>query len=184
MGLAKQINPEAGSGDLDSSPEEGWMKLSLRRAGGNRVRRIFNACLLPDRTDERSKFHPVEYGTKHSQWNLDHLIPKAAFIPLEIGNEEMDQIMNLAPLPSSVNIQAKNYPCERKLKPQEVYCTVKDKHPYLKWLVDSHYPTHQDAMKVDGKHPLDLPKFLVINSDPAIGDDRISKIYELLRNKI
>lgn len=181
--LANKINPDAEAGDLDSPPEIGWMKTSLKRAGGNRVRRIFNACLLPDRTDMDGKFYPMEYGTKHSKWNLDHLIPKAAFDSLE-GKEEIDQIMNLAPLPSHVNIKAKNYPCERKLKPREIYSTVKDSHPYLQWLVNEHYPKYQDAAKVNDKHPLNVPKFLIVNSDPAIGDDRIAKICDLLKNKI
>ena len=184
MELANKINSETGAGNLDSFPEGDWMKLSLRRAGRNRARRIFNACLLPDRTDRTGKFHPVEYGTKHSQWNLDHLISKAASDSLEIGHEEMDQIMNLAPLPSYVNIKTKNYSCERKLKTQEICSAVEDKHPYLKWLVNDHYPAYQYAMKIDGKHPLDLPEFLVINSDHAIGDDRIAKICGLLRDKI
>ncbi len=182
--LADQISKDTGASDLDSPPAEDWLKLSLRRVGRNAIRRIFNACLLPDRTNAGGKFDPVEYGTRQHHWNLDHLIPKANRASSTIEDEEMDQITNLAPLPSNLNMQAKNYPCERKLKPQEIYSTVTDRHPYLKWLVNNHYAKYSDATKIDDKHPLNLAKLLVVNSDPPIGDERIDKICDLLRNKI
>lgn len=182
--LANLINQDIGAGDLDSEPDEGWIKTSLRRAGANRARRIFNACLLPDREDSGGNFTPIDYGTKINQWNIDHMIPKINKKINTMGAEEIDEIMNMVPLPSDVNVKAKHYPCERKLNDAELYSTVKEKHPYLNWLVNEHFSKFKDAEHIDGEHPLNLPQFLMVNADPSIGDDRIDQIAKLLKNKI
>ncbi len=181
--LAFKINQDTGAGSLDSSPNEGWISQGLRKSGTNRARRIFNACLLPNRTDEGGDFTPIEYGTKKNQWNIDHLIPKVKTILNKTGEDEMDEIHNFAPLPSELNMKAKDYPCERKLKPDELYSTVKSRHPYLEWLCTEHYEEFKDKIE-GGVHLFNSQDCLVVNATTPIGDKRIEEIKKLLKNKL
>ena len=183
--LAKKINLDVGAGGLDDEPDKGWMKSSLRKAGKTRSRSIFNAMLLPNRDSSDTTFKPIEYGTKKTDYNIDHLIPITNKKKNTLGAEEMDQIVNFSPLPSPLNVKIKNYPCERKLKPDGDYATVIEKHTYIEWLVNEHYANfqHQKIPK-SNVHPLNSEEMLVINSPINVGDERIEKMISILKKKI
>ncbi len=183
--LANDINPIGG---LDSDPEEGEIKLGLRKARSDRARLIFNACLLPNRDDDSPEFYPLRYGSRNDDWSMDHLIPQIEKEKNQRGNDEFDKIMNFAPLTQKLNKSAKGYPCHRKIgpSPDGVYVEVCDKHPYIDWLINEHYAKYGNKKLSDipNKFALESQELLVVNSDPPIGDDRISKIAELLKNKL
>jgi hypothetical protein len=183
--LSEKINSDMGAGGLDDSPDEDWLKAGLRKAGVSRARRIFNAMLLPDRDDSKTIFKPIEYGTKKTEWNVDHLIPKANKTKNKVGEEEIDQIVNFSPLPAPLNVKVKNYPCERKLKPDDVYSTVTEKHPYIDWLVNTHYSDFQNKKITNSAmHPLNSEEMLVVNASNDVGDKRILKMVNVLKKKI
>ena len=183
--LAKKINLDVGAGGLDDEPDKGWMKSSLRKAGKTRSRSIFNAMLLPNRDSSDTTFKPIEYGTKKTDYNIDHLIPITNKKKNTLGAEEMDQIVNFSPLPAPLNVKVKNYPCERKLKPDDVYSTVTEKHPYIDWLVNTHYSDFQNKKITNSAmHPLNSEEMLVVNASNDVGDKRILKMVNVLKKKI
>lgn len=81
-------------------------------------------------------------------------------------------LANLAPLPASINKPIKNLQCSIKLGPKGPYHGLEADHPYIKWLVGS-YPAR-------GGSRLDRQELLVTNATPAIGDQRIRAIRDLL----
>ena len=176
--LIKNINDQG----LDFPPQELWLKIGLDKSGTNRAKRIFNACLLPNKEDIGGKFYPLKHGNGRSDWTLDHIIPQSED-EQQVGAQHIHMVRNLSPLPSSRNKGARHNICSHKLEAENIYAGVKNDHPYLKWLVEDHYQKYKNE-KIDGKNPLDVPKFLVVNEDPPIGDERRDKIADLLKNKI
>ncbi len=181
--LAEKIDP---IGKLDIDPDENWIKIGLRKANPDRVKRIFNACLLPNRNDEDGIFCPLLYGNGDDKWNIDHLIPKINKDEKRDGVDEFERIMNFAPLRSKLNKTIKNAPCHIKIGPEGKYVDISHEHPYIKWLTKKHHTDYAKKKLKDDpiKFVLESQELLVINSDPPIGDDRIKQITELLKNKI
>lgn len=183
--LANKINIDSGAGSLDSEPNHGWLFQNLRKAGTNRSKRIFNACLLPPREDSGKEFRPLEYGTKNNQWTIDHLVPKVKTVKTEMGGEDMDTITNMSPLPSDLNKKAKDFPCSQKLKPGELYSLAKGKHVFIDWLISEHYDQFSQVLsEEDDKQALDSQLCLVVNAEHDVGDNRVEKICEILKTKI
>lgn len=186
--LSSRINPETFAGPLDSNPKMAWLTQRLRQTDLTRSKRIFNACMLPERTDASSSFTPLIFGKKQSHYAIDHLIPKATLIDASPGEHEINLLPNFAPLTNAVNSIAKAYPCERKIRPHEVYSTLSGKHPFIDWLVEEHYRNHEKdpPVRISGKtiHPLDAQSCLEPNATPPIGDDRIKKIAKILETRL
>jgi len=178
--IAEKLN-RPDMGEL-SNPNNDWIRSGLRKANTERARRIFNACLLPDR-DKNGAFCPLRYGNRENEWNIDHLIPKSTKKKNQRGDDEFEQIMNLAPLESKLNKNIKNHPCNKKIGKDGVYREDSSDHPYIKWLIDEHHNAYKDKTE-QGKNVLELQEMLVINAKHGVGDARITKIAELLEQKI
>lgn len=173
--VADAINPP-GAGGLDSDPVGEWLRSNLAVADTKKARRIFNACLLPLRTNRGGAFQPLQYG--RGQWNIDHLIPVRNVQRAQPGGREANTLRNLAPLPAPHNRGAGNEPCSQKLSPTGRYAAAIEAgsiHPYMQWLLD-----HQATIG----SPLDDQRLLEPNARPPIGDERIEAIAELLIAKL
>jgi hypothetical protein len=176
--IADEINPPA-AGKLNASPNRDWLYQKLRQSELSRAPRIFNAMLLPDRAQTGGSFSPLNFG--RTGWQVDHLIPKASFKENLPGIDERDNICNLAPLPANANIQMKHQMCSVKLGPGGVYSAVvrnKGGPQYLAWLTRTHYPAYAATGKLDNQ------AFLERNTNPAIGDERIKYITDVLVDKL
>lgn len=174
--IAEILNrPEMG--DL-LSPDKDWIKTGLRKAKIDRVKRIFNACLLPDR-GRKGEFFPLRYGNKNDEWNVDHLIPKITKQKNQEGGTEFDHIVNLSPLQSHLNKNIKDNPCSIKIGPNGIYNHQPPKHPYVKWLTNEHYEKYK-TKNTQNKNELDLQEMLA----GSVGDERLDKMVELLKSRI
>jgi hypothetical protein len=177
--VADDINPASGPGPLGGAPDIDWLRERLRIADAKRCGRIFNACLLPPRSQPGGTFNPISFGRRQIQWNIDHLIPKASILPAREGEREADQIANLAPLPSSVNKTIRNNPCSTKLGPQGPYARIAThSHPYIDWLVAQHYPSYSQGNQLDNQ------QYLVPHASVGIGDDRIEQLVRILIDRL
>lgn len=171
--VANKINPDD-AGPLSGQPNTEWLKQRLRVADKERAARIFNACLLPPRNQAGSNFNPISYGRRQGQWNMDHLIPKISILRARPGEHEANRLPNFAPLPSGVNRSIRNNPCSTKLGPLGPYAPIVASHPYIQWLVQTHFSTHT------GGTVLDDQACLVANSTSHVGDQRIDHLATLL----
>ncbi len=188
--LVDSINNDVKLDNIKSSPNKEWLKINIQKSNSDAIRRIFNACLLPDRNADVINFKPIMYGNKSSMWNLDHMIPKKSKSQDII--DEMNQIVNLSPLPSDINVRAKHFPCSKKLSDDGLYPLAKNKHPYIMWLVSIHYKKYNNDKIMDSisdKTYEDVPVFdskycLIRNSEYCVGDDRINEIAKQLIDKI
>jgi len=181
--LLKKINPET-SGPVNGKPNKSWLEQQLRKAKTHEAQRIFNACLLPKRTEARTTFEPKKYGTAEGEWNIDHLIPQKKLKEDAPGGIEGQLLPNFSPLPFDLNISVKNTPCSKKLG-NGVYSEASaSSHPYVRWLANVHYPKYNGR---SNSKKLDTQAELVHNPNPnskAVGDERIKKITELLVSRI
>ncbi len=176
--LADQIGQGTTSGSLSGSPDRGWLEQSLRRADLKRSRQIFNACLLPVRTSVGGPFPTMGFGRKAGDWTIDHLVPQAKIAPARAGEVEAFLLPNLAPLPASVNKSIRDLDCAIKLGPTGPYIHYKDKHPYIEWLVTTQYPAVSPTSAFDDQ------SHLASGSTPAIGDDRIEALADILEDRL
>lgn len=172
-------------GGLDKTPNRDWLEHGLRRINPKYARRIFNACLLPDRSSTKNDFLPLVYGRKNNEWHIDHLIPKGEETNTRKDSDIINSLVNLAPLQAKLNRGTMDTSCNRKLNPDNgVYAEIRNKHPYIEWLCSDHYKIYRDK-KMKNEYVLDMPNYL--DSGPsiiAIGDSRINQIIKLLENKI
>ena len=185
--LAELINPENKAGSLNKDPLDLWLFQSLRTIDPTKAKRIFNACLLPNRND-KGDFSPKTFRNSVIGWNIDHLIPKKHKEKNKEGEKQINQLVNLAPLPYDLNHLAKTTPCETKLKPEGLYSAAAANHPYLNWLINDHYITYSKNNKITTPqgdiNVLNAQICLTAKSDPPIGDDRIKKLAEILKQKL
>lgn len=114
-GVADAVTAATSSGPLTGPPGPNWLKTYLAQADSKRARRVFNACLLPDRTQPGGPFAPLPFGTRGTEWQVDHLLPEANLQPNQPGYPEADSLRNFAPLPQPVNRANANTPCSQKL---------------------------------------------------------------------
>ena len=176
--IAENVNPEDKAGKLDKNPLNLWLTQSLRTMDPTKSKRIFNACMLPDR-GIAGKFLPKVFENRAGSWNIDHLIPKTHKIKNTEGEKQINQLVNLSPLTYDLNHLAKTTPCKIKLESKGLYSQAKLQHPYIEWLCDYHYAHIQ--VTTDN---LNDQKHLVLNSEITIGNDRINKIAEILSTKL
>ena len=64
------------SGSLDNPPPKDWLKANLAAVDSKKARRVFNACLLPERANRGQLFSPKIFSRKSKDWQIDHLIPQ------------------------------------------------------------------------------------------------------------
>lgn len=176
--LADQIIQGTTSGSLIGNPDRGWLEQSLRRADLKRSRQIFNACLLPVRTSVGGPFPTIGFGRRAGDWTIDHLIPQAKVAPARVGEVEAFLLPNLAPLPASVNKGIRDLDCAIKLGPTGPYPHYQAKHPYIEWLVTKQFPA------VSPSDALNDQTYLAPGSTPAIGDERIAALADILEDRL
>ena len=144
---------------------------------------------MPDRNATVIDFKPIIFGRGNPGWHLDHIIPKGKS---KDNIDEIDQIVNLSPLPSDINTRAKHFPCSKKLSDDGLYLLAKNKHPYIMWLIGTHYKKYCDEKimnSISNETYEEVPVFdnmncLIRNSEFCVGDDRINEITKQLINKI
>jgi hypothetical protein len=170
--VANALNPP-GCGTLDQDPPTSWVQTNLGVMDAKRARHVFNACLLPLRTNPGAAFQPATYS--RTGWQVDHLIPSKNLQRNQPGFREGHTLRNFAPLPARFNRRASNTPCSQKLNANGMYdiClqTPTDGHPYMTWLVQN-----QGALAA----ALDSQALLEPNAAPAIGDARVSALAQML----
>jgi hypothetical protein len=87
-------------------------------------------------------------------------------------------LMNLAPLPASVNKSVRDLDCGIKLGPTGPYPHYNTKHPYIEWLVDHHFAAISPASALDDQSEL------APGSATHIGDSRIDELADLLEERL
>ena len=186
--LADSMNPDE-SGGLDNSPAENWTKGRLSTLKKDYAKRIFNAHLAPDRTATSDGFTPLIYSTRTGYYNIDHLIPESSVRTNQPGEKIISPgyLPNFAPLETDRNRNNVANPCSIKFR-NGVYDSIRDIHPYCKWLVDDHIPNHvgDPAEQVGGRNvlPMDNQAHLLEGDVNKFHIDRVQKIYDLLSTKI
>ena len=183
------INPASLLGSLSDSPDEEFVVnqlFSITRT--EHYKRVYNACMLPEKTNNSTDFHPLSFGSKVNDWALDHLIPKSMLQKEPaIGAADGRKLGNLAPLLNRLNTRVKALDCSFKLKPEEAYDQVKNDHPYIEWLVNTHYNVDPEisALSQDKwQDCFDRQENLTIDAKIPIGKERIRCIAKLLLNRI
>jgi len=184
--VAKALNPEDAAGSLSVAPSKGWLVGRLLTINKVNSQLVFNACLLPKRTNTNLDFEPLIYSNRTGFWNIDHLIPDSDKDENQSGYNNIQHIVNFAPLEADKNNLASSAPCYDKLSPKNLYDQAKDRHEYCKWLVDIHFVNHKNDVKelVNGVeyHPLNIQSKLIEGT--KISSERIEKIQELLTSRL
>lgn len=177
--VADKINNQNPGGPLGASVDARWLEQRLREIEGQAARRVFNSCLLPSRSGPGALFQPLDFGRRATQFALDHLIPSSQVATNAPGESMIDTILNLAPLLSQHNRVANATMCSMKLGPTGLYVRQQGQlalhHPYLDWLVDSHYPAHSS-----NPGELDDPGKLLANALGSIADERVTELARIL----
>lgn len=198
--ISEQLNPDP-AGSISGQPNENWLRAQLLSSdkSSGKPKLVFNACLLPVRgksTLSQSKFSPLIFRNATGFYNIDHLIPDSNNNEKLRGVNELQNLVNLAPLEWENNNAALATPCTLKLSTSKIYDTMKGKHPYSKWLVEDHYKNHVNDAKVfpisgttqtenrepesSKIHPLDSQVNLLEGHQNSIANQRISKLIEIL----
>ena len=178
--IANDVNPCEEK--LDEYVDEYWIKTNIKKSNLNKLKRIFNACLLPTKNSAQI-FQPLQYGSGNG-WSIDHLIQNGKQTKNNEEHEYIETVMNKIPTLTTIKKSLKNNTCLEKIKSDDM-CDIKDLHPYLEWLIETHCTKYESLISKDGNtHVLNLPKYLSDTSDPPIGTDRLEKITELLHNRI
>ena len=177
--VADDVAKMTGSGCLDNPPQRDWLKANLASADAKKARRVFNACILPERINRGGSFHPNKFGRKSKDWQIDHLIPQKLLTKNQSGYQQGLRLQNLAPLPASYNRMASNTPCSEKLNSRGIYnkCLQKQNtcHPFMEWLVKN-----QGSYDAE----LDDQSLLEPNAEPNIGHARIDAVVEFLMPRL
>ena len=181
--LVNEINPTEES--MVQNLDAVWIKTNLKKSNTNKIKRMFNACLLPEKNAKHGNFCPLEYS-QGKGWAVDYLIPKKlAFNNIE-GSEQIDAIVNRIPIHSSSKKTAKQVSCLEKIKPSGLLEQDISDHPYVRWLITKHYNVHKES-KVRNKpaeYAVNSLECLNNMSEPHIGAERLDKITELLRDRL
>nr|WP_276978618.1 DUF262 domain-containing protein [Ferrimicrobium acidiphilum] len=179
--VADLLNPESVCGALSTNPNPQWLSQRLREVGVSSAKRIFNACLLPPRTMIGGEFRVLDFGRRTVQWSIDHLIPKAQVSANTQGESATETIVNLAPLPTQHNRAARDTPCSKKLGNDGIYQRpdLVASHPYIAWLVQSHYPAHSISPEV-----LDDPSGLLSEVPGSVGEERVAALSKILQARL
>jgi uncharacterized protein with ParB-like and HNH nuclease domain len=201
--LSSALNPD-GAGDIDDKANGNWLKqviLKSKKKSAN-PRIIFNSCLLPkrDESSKRDDFQPMIFKNGANYYNIDHLIPDDDANKDVRGHKELQNLVNLAPLESPNNVTASDTLCSLKLSSSKIYGTMKDKHPYCKWLIEDHFPAHNGeelVFPLSGKqtpekgeessikiHRFDSQVNLLEADTNSISNERVEKLIEILTSRL
>jgi len=202
--VSEALNPD-NAGTITGPANENWLKgklMTAKKTGGT-PKLVFNACLLPLRgqsTASQVPFKPMIFRNGTGFYNIDHLIPDSKSDENLRGYNELQTLVNLAPLEWEKNNSALATPCSLKLSTSLIYDTIKGIHPYCKWLVDEHYTQHQNDKKVypisgtsstqsneddsSKRHPFDSQVNLLEGHQNSIAIERISKLVEILTPRL
>ena len=184
--VVKEINPSDVFGDLDQDLKEETLHVYLFQITvKEQFCRIFNACMLPERNGTIADFKPLIFGRSADEWAIDHLKPKATLLEKQPGFPAGNRLTNLAPLTNDLNQRVKALQCKIKLGENEAYRQVKDEHPYLKWLVETHYQAPKGIDQNVWLENLDTQECLDIgSSEMPVGKNRIQELARLLAVRI
>ncbi len=203
--IANELNPDL-AGGISEPPNQNWLRgrlLSVDYSSGY-ARLVFNACILPNRgksVSSQPRFNPFIFKNATGFYNIDHLIPDSKSNKMLSGYNQLQSLVNLAPLERENNTAALAEDCRLKLSTSKIYDTIKQIHPYCKWLADTHYDDHKDDESVyptsgtkkpiDPKepestkiHPLDSQVNLLEGKEGSIALERIEKLIEILAAKL
>lgn len=137
---ANQLSRSFIGKSLAETVDQDWLVAKLKEADQKRARRIFNACLLPEK-GTGSAFNPHRYGRRAEDYQIDHMIPDSVLEPHQAGGPEGQRLMNFAPIRKTTNAKQLNIRCSAKLAEGGIYqmecVTDRQTHPFLKWLVES-----------------------------------------------
>ena len=140
---AEEINANE-SGTLDTDVNKNWLRGRLIDVNISKSKRIFNACLAPKR-NSTSNFEPFFYSTRTNFYNIDHLIADSKADKNKPGYDEVQSIVNFAPLESEKNNAANALDCFGRLDPtRQIYTSIAQIHPYCEWLLDTHFKKHEN----------------------------------------
>lgn len=176
--VANDVNPTDES--LDEFVDAYWIKKNIKKSSTNKLRRIFNACLLPHENSDED-FYPLQYGTG-TLWTIEYLIQKRKNMDNE-NREYVETLMNKIPIPSDIRKNLKNKTCMEKLQSSDMH-NIKNLHPYIEWLVSTHYSKYKNTvLNNTNEYILNLPKLSDANN-LSVTNDRLEQIAELLRTRI
>ena len=201
--IAIELNPDL-AGEINNEPNHNWLKSVILRSKKKSAnpKIIFNACLLPDRSQKagRDQFNPMIYKNGTNFYNIDHLIADSQQNKGARGLLELQSMVNLAPLEWTNNVLASSTPCSQKLSSSLIYGTIKDKHPYCKWLVNTHFPKHSNddlVFPISGEtttntqedpatkiNPIDSQVNLLEGRTNSISNERVEYLIEVLTPKL
>lgn len=179
--LADTISVEYIGTPIASSVDQQWLETNLNGVDQKRASRVFNAMLLPDKTQMGSAFTPIKFGRSAKHFHIDHLVPDSLLIASAPGGAQGQTLRNFAPLPTNQNRVAKATSCSSKLASggvYETYCNGNTHfvHPYSQWILTTNVAPYSGA--------LDNQANLERNSNPDIGSHRIHQISSVLLQKI
>lgn len=160
---------------ISAQVDRGWLVAALNRTDKKRAPRVFNAMVLPSKTQIGGPFAPLIFGRRSTNFHTDHLLPESMITANAPGEAEAHTLRNLAPLPTNQNRVAKATSCSSKLGASGIYpnyiANTTPPHPFCLWLV-ANQASHGAA--------LDVQQNLEPNQTPAIGTERIEHIADVL----
>jgi hypothetical protein len=181
--LADRMSLDSIGKSLSANVDQQWLELELSSIDQKRAPRIFNAMLLPPRSELGGPFLPLRFGRKATQFQVDHLIPDILINSTAPGAREAQSLRNFAPLPTNQNRVAKATSCSSKLSATGIYSNYVTAsrqthlvHSYTAWLLTQASSTATTA--------LDDQSLLEKNSSPELGSQRITKIASDLLSKL
>lgn len=177
--VAEAISQDFLACSLATGVDSDWLKSALRQADKKRAPRVFNACLLSERSADAEEFPIQLYGLRSNQYQIDHLYPESAILIHQDGEAEVNRLMNFAPIRRTANVAQSNLSCAQKLAPGGMLSVEvandEHAHPYLEWLVET-----------QGRHGsfLDQQARLMPNQPPGIADERIEWLTSRLASRL
>jgi len=164
---------------LTNQVDRAWLVSMLKQTDKKRAPRVFNACLLPTIASGGTAYQPQRYGMRTHHYQVDHLIPESGLTLNAPGEPEGRLLTNMAPVRRCANNRQTNLQCSAKLAPGGSYSSEiandPSVHPYVLWLVSSQAPLVSY---------LDDQRLLQPNLNPAVGEDRIAHLADMLIDKL
>ncbi len=180
--VAEEMAHKFSNMNLSSTYNQQVLTTLLNRANKTKAKLIFNAILLPLKSNGwGGAFTPITFGasSRRREFNVDHLIPDAMAVRTNPGFEEINTMRNFAPLPCNQNRVAKATNCSSKLLTNGIYSTYINTpqgypvHPYCVWLVNQHAVSYS-AQVLDNQLNIEQ------GSNPDLGNERINYIVQEL----
>lgn len=179
--VAEGINPV--DKNMSEFVNETWIKNNIRKSNVSKIRRMFNACLLPEPNSD-SDFQPLHFGPGNG-WTIDYLITKETGSTTSGDYGQIDSTINKIPIRSNLKKKLRGKTCLERISRDGIPEEIKNKHPYLMWLIDDQCRKYKSLSDGTTREPvLNSLKYLSDTADPPIGRERLEKIAELLRSRI